>query len=95
MSVRLVTVFAPAIVAAIMIASNTNAQDKADKFYPAQTDPFMGDWKSLGDGDLENREPMVDEDGVPWTPERLRERNRGAYALARRRRNGRGETPPG
>jgi hypothetical protein len=44
---------------------------------------------SLGDPALDGlREPMVDEHGVPWTPERLRERNRGEAARARRRGGG-------
>jgi hypothetical protein len=50
-------------------------------------DPMMGGWKSLGDGD-ENRaftDPMTDEDGEVWTPERLRRSNQEVKERAMRR----------
>jgi hypothetical protein len=43
--------------------------------------------RSLGDADPDRpREPITDEDGAPWTPERQREVNRRDAARARRGR---------
>jgi hypothetical protein len=48
-------------------------------------DPKMGHWKSLSAGLHEPREPMLDEDGNEWTPERQNAINRREAARSRRR----------
>jgi transposase-like protein len=54
-------------------------------------DPKMGHWKSLGENDVDTpRDPIVDENGDPWTPEieaaRIREMRSGGGRPGRRRR---------